>query len=83
MNKLIKKIFIIIIISSVLSSFTSYTNSSNNLDDQSYVMGIAIDIGDTSKYKISMLLSTLESSATEASTKSAESTNNATSASRE
>ena len=69
-DKLFKKILIACIIISLTFSFNSYTNSGSNLDDQSYVMAIGIDVGDTSDYKISLQLSTLESSATESSMKS-------------
>ena len=69
-DKLFKKILIACIIISLIFSFNSYTNSGSNLDDQSYVMAIGIDVGDTSDYKISLQLSTLESSATEGSMKS-------------
>ena len=69
-DKLFKKILIACIIISFIFSFNSYTNSGSNLDDQSYVMAIGIDVGDTSDYKISLQLSTLESSATESSMKS-------------
>lgn len=69
-DKLFKKILIACIIISLIFSFNSYTNSGSNLDDQSYVMAIGIDVGDTSDYKISLQLSTLESSATESSMKS-------------
>ena len=65
-----KKIFIVIILISLIFSFNSYTNSGRNLDDQSYVMAIGIDVGENADYKISLQLSTLESSATESSIKS-------------
>ena len=55
-NKLFKKFLMIIIIISLIFSFNSYTNSSRNLDDQSYVMAIGIDKGQTSDYKISLQL---------------------------
>ena len=70
LDKFFKKSLIILILISLILSFNSYTNSGRNLDDQSYVMAIGIDKGDTSDYKISLQLSTLESSATESSNKS-------------
>ena len=69
-DKLFKKILIACIIISLTFSFNSYTNSGSNLDDQSYVMAIGIDVGETSDYKVSLQLSALESSATESSMKS-------------
>ena len=69
-NNFFKKLFLTIILISLVFSFNSYTNSGRNLDDQSYVMAIGIDKGEASEYKISLQLSTLESSATESSNKS-------------
>ena len=69
-GNLYKKIFIIIIIISVIFSFIPYTKTVVTLDDQAYVMAIGVDIGTTSKYKISFQISTLSSSATESSTES-------------
>lgn len=65
-NNLLKKIFIIIIIISFLFSFNIYTNSSEDIDDMAYVMAIGIDTDSNEKYKISLQLSTMESSATDA-----------------
>ena len=67
MNKtdIIKKIFIISIIASLLSAFSEYSNSAQNIDDLSYAVAIGVDIGETSKYRISLQLTTMESSATE------------------
>ena len=67
MNKtdIIKKIFIIAIIISLLSAFSEYSNSAQNIDDLSYAVAIGIDVGETAKYKISLQLTTMESSATE------------------
>lgn len=67
MNKtdLVKKIFIIAIIASLLSAFSEYSNSAQNIDDLSYAVAIGVDVGETAKYKISLQLTTMESSATE------------------
>lgn len=67
MNKvsIVKKIFIIAIISSILSSFNEYSNSAQNIDDLSYAVAIGVDVGETAKYRISLQLTTMESSATE------------------
>lgn len=67
MNKMdiIKKIFIIAIIVSLLSAFNEYSNSSQNIDDLSYAVAIGVDVGETAKYRISLQLTTMESSATE------------------
>ena len=67
MNKMdiIKKIFIIAIIVSLLSAFNEYSNSAQNIDDLSYAVAIGVDIGETAKYRISLQLTTMESSATE------------------
>ena len=67
MNKtdIVKKIFIIAIIASLLSGFSEYSNSAQNIDDLSYAVAIGVDIGETAKYRISLQLTTMESSATE------------------
>ena len=67
MNKtdVIKKIFIIAIIISLLSGFNEYSNSAQNIDDLSYAVAIGVDVGETAKYRISLQLTTMESSATE------------------
>lgn len=67
MNKtdIIKKIFIIAIIASLLSAFNQYSNSAQNIDDLSYAVAIGVDVGETAKYRISLQLTTMESSATE------------------
>ena len=64
-NNIIKKIFIITIISSLLSAFNEYSNSAQNIDDLSYAVAIGVDVGETAKYRISLQLTTMESSATE------------------
>ena len=65
-NNLFKKIFIIIIVIYFLFSFNIYTNSSEDIDDMAYVMAIGVDTDSNEKYKISLQLSTMESSATDA-----------------
>lgn len=67
MNKknIVKKIFIISIIVVLLSAFSEYSNSSQNIDDLSYAVAIGVDVGETAKYRISLQLTTMESSATE------------------
>ena len=67
MNKtdIVKKIFIIAIIASLLSGFSEYSNSAQNIDDLSYAVAIGVDVGKTAKYRISLQLTTMESSATE------------------
>ena len=67
MNKsdITKKIFIIAIIASLLSAFNEYSNSAQNIDDLSYAVAIGVDVGETAKYRISLQLTTMESSATE------------------
>lgn len=67
-----KSIIIIAIVISLVFSFENYSNSSQDLDDLSYVMAIGIEKGETSKYKISLQLTTMESSATDAAIKSSE-----------
>lgn len=64
-NDIIKKIFIIAIIASLLSAFGEYSNSAQNIDDLSYAVAIGVDVGETAKYRISLQLTTMESSATE------------------
>lgn len=71
-GNIFKIIFIVAIIVSLVFSFENYSNSSQNLDELSYVMAIGIDIGKTAKYKISLQLTTLESSATDAAIKSSD-----------
>ena len=67
MNKtdIVKKFFIIAIIISLLSAFNEYSNSAQNIDDLSYAVAIGVDVGKTAKYRISLQLTTMESSATE------------------
>ena len=67
MNKtdIVKKIFIIAIVLSLLSGFNEYSNSAQNIDDLSYAVAIGVDTGETAKYRISLQLTTMESSATE------------------
>lgn len=65
-NNLFKSIFIIAIIISFLFSFDIHSNNNKNIDDMAYIMGIGIDVGSTEKYKISLQLTTMESSATDA-----------------
>lgn len=62
---IVKKVFIIAIIFSLLSAFNEYSNSAQNIDDLSYAVAIGVDVGKTAKYKISLQLTTMESSATE------------------
>ena len=64
-NDIIKKIFIITILFFLLAAFNEYSNSAQNIDNLSYAVAIGVDIGKTAKYKISLLLTTMESSATE------------------
>ena len=69
-QKILKQILLTGIIISFLFSLTNYTNSSENLDSIVYVMAIGMDKGETSKYKISLQLTDMESGATDAATKS-------------
>lgn len=69
MNKVPRNILIITILIALLASISNYSSSSENIDDLAYVMAVAIDTGTTAKYKISLQLSTIESSATEATIK--------------
>lgn len=64
-TNIVKKIFIIAIIASLLSGFSEYSNSAQNIDDLSYAVAIGVDVGKTAKYRISLQLTTMESSATE------------------
>lgn len=64
-NNIINKLFIIAIILSLFSSFNIYSNSAQNIDDLSYAVAIGVDVGEKAKYKISLQLTTMESSATE------------------
>lgn len=63
-----KKIFIIVIIISFIFTFRNHTSTMQSLDDLAYVMAIGVDVGTTTKYKVSLQLSTIESSASEAIT---------------
>lgn len=65
---LLKKIFIIAIIISFIFTFKNHTSTMQSLDDLAYVMAIGVDVGSTAKYKVSLQLSTIESSASEAVT---------------
>lgn len=73
MNKIPRNILIITVVIALLTSISNYSSSSENIDDLAYVMAVAIDVGTTAKYKISLHLSTIESSATEAIIKPKES----------
>lgn len=64
-NNIIKKILIITIVFSLSAAFGEYSNSSQNIDDLSYAVAIGVDVGETAKYRISLQLTTMESSATE------------------
>ena len=64
-NDIIKKIFIAAILFFLLAAFNEYSNSAQNIDDLSYAVAIGVDVGETAKYKISLQLTTMESSATE------------------
>lgn len=65
---LLKKIFIIAIIISFIFTFKNHTSTMQSLDDLAYVMAIGVDVGSTAKYKVSLQLSTIESSASESVT---------------
>ena len=67
---LLKKIFIVAIIISFAFACQNHTSSIQSLDDLAYVMAIGVDVGSTAKYKVSLQLSTIESSASEAVTQS-------------
>ena len=69
MNKIPKNILIITVIIGLLASVNNYSSSGKNINDLAYVMAVGIDVGTTAKYKISLQLSTIESSATEATIK--------------
>ena len=64
-NDIIKKIFITAILFFLLAAFNEYSNSAQNIDDLSYAVAIGVDKGKTAKYRISLQLTTMESSATE------------------
>lgn len=74
-TNIFKSIFIAIIVISILFSFNYYLDSSAYIDDMAYVMAIGVDSGKTAKYKISLQLSIIESSATDASIKPSDSSN--------
>lgn len=65
MKRFPKNLLIIIVILSLLISLGNYVNSSKNLDNLAYVMAICFDVGTSAKYKISLQLSTIESSSSE------------------
>lgn len=81
MNKIPRNILIITVVIALLTSISNYSSSSENIDDLAYVMAVAIDVGTTAKYKISLQLSTIESSATEAIIKPEENTEESSSSS--
>lgn len=66
-NDIIKKMLIIAILFFLLAAFNEYSNSAQNIDDLSYAVAIGVDVGETAKYRISLQLTTMESSATESS----------------
>ncbi len=73
MKRTPRNLLIIIVVLSLLISLGNYVNSSKNLDDLAYVMAIAFDVGTSGKYKISLQLSTIESSASESMSSSSSS----------
>lgn len=72
-NDIIKKIFIAAILFFLLAAFNEYSNSAQNIDDLSYAVAIGVDVGETAKYKISLQLTTMESSATDSAISGSES----------
>ena len=72
-NDIIKKIFITAILFFLLAAFNEYSNSAQNIDDLSYAVAIGVDVGETAKYKISLQLTTMESSATDSAISDSES----------
>lgn len=74
-----KTILIAVIIISLLFSSKNYINSSENIDNLAYVMGIGIDVGETSKYKISIQVSTIASSNNQSESSSGSSDSNSSS----
>jgi len=72
-NDIIKKIFIAAILFFLLAAFNEYSNSAQNIDDLSYAVAIGVDVGETAKYKISLQLTTMESSATDSAISDSES----------
>ena len=72
-NDIIKKIFITAILFFLLAAFNEYSNSAQNIDDLSYAVAIGVDVGKTAKYRISLQLTTMESSATDSAISDSES----------
>ena len=72
-NDLIRKIFIGAILFFLLAAFNEYSNSAQNIDDLSYAVAIGVDVGKTAKYRISLQLTTMESSATDSAISDSES----------
>jgi len=72
-NDIIKKIFITAILFFLLTAFNEYSNSAQNIDDLSYAVAIGVDVGKTAKYRISLQLTTMESSATDSAISDSES----------
>ena len=62
---LLKKIFIILILISIIFSLFNNSTSSQKLDNLAYVVAIGIEKGNIEKYKISFELSTVKSSSSD------------------
>ena len=64
---LLRKLFIIIIILSLLYTLFTNSTSSQRLDDLAYVVAIGVDVGEVDTYKVSFQVSTVKSSSSDSS----------------
>ena len=76
---LLKKIFIILILISIMYAFFSNSSSSKKLDNMAYIVAVGIEKGSVEKYKMSFELSTVKSSSSDSSSDSKKESNNGSS----
>ena len=65
-----KKIFIVLILISIMYAFFTNSTSSKKIDNMAYIIAIGIEKGTIEKYKITFSLSTVKSSSSNSSSDS-------------
>ena len=76
---LLKKLFIVLILISIIYAFFSNSTSSRKIDDMAYIVAIGIEKGSVEKYKMTFELSTVKSSSSESSSDSGKEGNDSSS----
>ena len=72
---LLKKIFIVLILISIIYAFFSNSSSSKKIDNMAYIVAVGIEKGNIEKYKMTFELSTVKSSSSESSSDSEKNSN--------